>query len=82
MKRSDIHFNSTHIYLLKENECGTEDVLPIGQKKYFQSPNYPEFYGSDHNCTWCIHVPAEYVVKLEFLEFKVRKTLRNSHDSS
>ena len=39
---------------------------------YFFSPSFPGYYLDDVFCTWHITVPSDYVIHLEFQEFRLK----------
>ena len=39
-----------------------------------QTPGYPANYKKSHRCQWLIQVPANHVVSLEFLDFRLEDT--------
>ena len=39
---------------------------------YFFSPSFPGYYLDDIFCTWHITVPPDYIIHLEFQEFRLK----------
>ncbi|XP_046451773.1 cubilin-like isoform X2 [Daphnia pulex] len=50
------------------NGCGGYYKSPSG---IIHSPNYPQNYDHDSDCTWLIEVPINHVVVLNFVDFDV-----------
>ncbi len=50
------------------NGCGGYYKSPSG---IIHSPNYPQNYDHDSDCTWLIEVPVNHVVVLNFVDFDV-----------
>ena len=48
--------------------CGGLFKSPVGA---IHSPNYPQDYDHDADCTWLIEVPVNHVVVLRFIDFDV-----------
>ena len=38
------------------------------------TPNYPNYYKRNHLCEWRIHLPLNYTVSLEFVDFDLEQT--------
>lgn len=44
-----------------------------GMAGNFTSPNYPNKYGDNRDCTWTIEVPETYKIELKYLTFSVEE---------
>ena len=54
-------------FVLLASGCGANLIGPSGEIK---SPNYPNNYGNNQECTWQITVPVNKQVRLDFSDFK------------
>ncbi|XP_067908925.1 deleted in malignant brain tumors 1 protein-like isoform X2 [Heterodontus francisci] len=43
----------------------------VGSSGSFTSPNYPEHYPDNQQCTWCIQVSHNQKIKLEFVDLQI-----------
>ena len=62
------------VCLLLLGNCGGDIIAESGQ---LQSPNYPNIYPDDQDCTWTITVPIGFSVLLNFETFDVRYNFTN-----
>ena len=61
---------------LSDNGCGGHINAESGQ---IQSPNFPNKYGNNEDCTWVITAPAEATIILNFeTPFEVRCNCMNN----
>ena len=55
-------------------QCGEHIIGFAGE---FTSPNYPNKYGDNLNCTWIIEAPQHHIMELTFHHFN----MENGYDS-
>ena len=68
-------------YRISNNEiwpCISKNVTYINEEKFgiLLSPNYPNEYPENSNCSWVINVPKKSQMTLQFLIFDIEKVLR------
>lgn len=52
-----------------ENSCLEEHIINASSTAIIQSPNYPELYPNEYNCTYVIRTSPTHHVMLEFESF-------------
>lgn len=62
-----------------------QQLSPLGLEcstncRYLASPNYPDDYRPNKECTWKITVPDQYQVALKFLSFDLEHHVECSYD--
>lgn len=51
-----------------------------GTSGYIYSPNYPQDYDHNDDCTWLINVDSNHVVELTFEDFDIERHINCSYD--
>lgn len=53
--------------------CGGEIKLKLGQEYEIMSPNFPEEYPTNSNCSWVVTSPPGYQVAFHFDQFEIER---------
>ena len=68
--------SSTEYAEEKADPCGDEQPARLTNSTYGKilSPNYPEYYPPNKDCSWIVEVDPEYSVRLSFNELSLEES--------
>ncbi|XP_039746472.1 cubilin [Pararge aegeria] len=70
-------FSVSYAFLDEHNHCGGFFVKSHG---YIFSPNWPEVYEPNRDCTWIISTPVGHQIRLNITDFDLERPLRDKCD--
>ncbi|XP_047133368.1 uncharacterized protein LOC100208285 isoform X1 [Hydra vulgaris] len=74
---------SKHLFCDSKNDCGDFSDEKnctkcnehyTAQEGSISSPNFPQHYGNNRDCTWLIEVERSYIIEIKFLEFFIENS--------
>ena len=71
--RSISRHQHTGFHLEYKAICGGEIKLKLGQEYEIMSPNFPEEYPTNSNCSWVVTSPPGYQVAFHFDQFEIER---------
>ena len=71
--RSLSRHKHTGFHLEYKAICGGEIKLKLGQEYEIMSPNFPEEYPTNSNCSWVVTSPPGYQVAFHFDQFEIER---------